>query len=323
MGITTVLGNILPDELGFCQSHEHIYIRSCPAQAGGPIDDAEKSLAELAAFYQAGGRAIVDAQPVGCGRDAVVLERLAQQSGVHIIASTGFHKLSYYPAEHWVFATSEGELARLFTCELLEGMFLDADAAFPRRPSRIRAGQVKAALESEGLTPPYRNLFGAAANAAKTAHCPLMVHIEQGSSPLVLADFLESRSLAPDQLVFCHLDRAIPDLAVHKELCRRGMYLEYDTIARPKYHDDEKELNIIEEMLAAGYGERLLLSLDTTGARLESYGGTPGLAYIMSGFIPKMRKRGFSEAQIWRFFVENPACVFCKKTLDILPTSIL
>lgn len=308
--IRTVLGDVSPSALGFCQSHEHIYLRRCPAQAGGPIDDEAKSLAELLAYREAGGGAVVDAQPVGAGRDAEVLERLSRQSGVHIAASTGFHKLSYYPADHWVFSASEEEAARLFTEELEQGMYLDGDTAFPGKRGQAKAGQIKTALDAEGLTPPYRKLFTAAAAAAKATGRPVMVHIEKDSDPLLLAGFFESRGLEAARLIFCHLDRAIPDIAVHKELCRRGIYLEYDTIARPKYHDDNRELAIIREMAAEGFAERLLMGLDTTAARLRSYGGMPGLVYIIEGFIPKMRSWGIPDDQAALFFRENPARAF-------------
>jgi phosphotriesterase-related protein len=308
--IRTVLGDISPLDLGFCQSHEHIYLRPCPAQAGNPIASEEKSLAELWLYRNAGGRAIVDAQPPGAGRDAEALERLSRQSGVHIIASTGFHKLSYYPAEHWIVSSPEDELARFFTGELEEGMLSDGDTAFPRKRGRAKAGQIKTALDVEGLTLPYRKLFAAAAQAAKSTGRPLMVHIERGSDPLALADFLEKQGMEANHLIFCHTDRALPDLAVHKTLCRRGIYLEYDTIARPKYHDDDRELAIIAELLASGYEKQLLLGLDTTPARLQSYGGEPGLAYIREKFIKKLRDSGITEKRIRLFLEENPARVF-------------
>jgi len=120
------------------------------------------------------------------------------------------------------------------------------------------------------------------------------------------------QGLPGDRLIFCHLDRAIADITIHKEICAHGIYLEYDTIGRPKYHDDEKEAGIILELLDAGYEKQLLLSLDTTRARLASYGGTPGLTHILDKFIPLLLKRGLTEAHIRSFFVENPAQAFAR-----------
>ncbi|MDR1143789.1 MAG: hypothetical protein LBK77_06165 [Spirochaetaceae bacterium] len=309
--ITTVLGDISPDSLGFCQSHEHLYIsfaHSVPAEQ--LIDDPGKSLAELLVYRRVGGRALVDAQPLGCGRSAAVLISLAEQSSLHIIASTGFHKLSYYPADHWIHSAGEDVLAELFIEELTRGMYLDGGGAFPKKQGSARAGQIKTALDTEGLIPRYRTLFGAAARAALKTGRPLMVHVEKGSNPLEPADFLEKTGVPANRVIYCHPDRAVPDPAVHRELCRRGSWLEYDTIGRPGYHDDEKELSLVMGLLEAGYGDRLLMSLDTTRARLGSYGGVPGLAYIIEKFIPLMRDRGIDPKRIEDFFVKNPAGAF-------------
>jgi phosphotriesterase-related protein len=312
-GITTVLGDIAPETLGFCQSHEHLSISgACLAGGAFCIDDQEKNLLELESYYSAGGRALVDAQPVGCGREAGMLARISEKSGVHIIASTGFHKLSFYPEDHWLNSIAEDDLARLFVSELEEGMYTDGDNSLPRQRGRAKAGQIKTALDTEGLSPRYEKLFAAAAEAAKAAGCTLMAHIEKGSDPRLLAGFLASRGLPPNRLIFCHLDRAVADLSVHREICGQGIYLEYDTIGRPKYHDNEREAGIILELVAAGYEKQILMSLATTRARLRSYGGVPGLAHILEEFIPLLLRRGLTATQIKYFFVENPARVFSR-----------
>jgi phosphotriesterase-related protein len=277
------------------------------------IDDREKSCQELKLYYHSGGRAVVDAQGLGCGRDAAMLRNISKKSGVHIIASTGFHKMFFYPGGHWIYSISTDNLTRLYLAELTCGMFIDGDDGYPTEQIGARAGQIKAALDAGKFTPQYRKVFTAAAEAAKVSGVVLMVHIEKGSDPIALADFLNKQGVAPGRIVFCHLDRAVADIGIHREICARSITLEYDTIGRPKYHDDETEVRIILEMLKAGYEKQLLMSLDTTRARLKSYGGNPGLAYIIETFIPLLRRRDFPEEQIDLFFKDNPARIFSKK----------
>jgi len=311
--IVTVLGDRIPGELGFCQSHEHLYIaRGYPAQVHPDqcIDDPRKSAAELALYKKAGGAAVVDAQPVGCGRDAQVLERISKQSGVHVIASTGFHKMLFYPRGHWVFSLSCAELARIYTAELTCGMYVACDDAPPRNQTAIRAGQIKTALDERAFTGQYLKMFEAASRAAAETEAPMMVHIEKGSDPVALADFLQERGVDTKRTIFCHMDRSVSDIGVHREICARGIYMEYDTVARPKYHDDQREIEILRELLSAGYENQVLMSLDVTRARLHSYGRGPGLVYILEKFLPLLRRGGIGEAQIWKIFTENPACVF-------------
>jgi len=279
-------------------------------QAAQCIDDKDKSTAELDLFRKAGGNAVVDAQPIGAGRDANFLAEVSKRSGVHLIASTGFHKMMFYPEHHWVYSYEEDTLAALYISELREGMFVGADTAAPQERTAHKAGQLKVAMDVCGLTPQYEKLFSAAAQAAAETGAPLMIHVDIGSDPIMMCDFLTKRGVNPTQMIFCHMDRATPDLAHHEELAKRGAYLEYDTIARPKYHDDEREIAILHHMLQADCGDQILMSLDVTRERLTSYGGAPGLDYILRTFIPNAEQSGIVQEQLHRIFHQNPANAF-------------
>jgi len=311
--VITVRGPIAPESLGFCQSHEHLSVESAHIRSVDPglaIDDPARTVVDLHAYRQAGGRAVVDAQPLGAGRNAATLWALSEAAGVHVIASTGFHRLQYYPPGHWIFEADEDRLAALFIEELTTGMYLDGERGFPAKRSELCAGQVKAALEPGPLEGRRAALFRAAARAAAASGAPLMAHIEAGADPVMLADFLAGCGLPPERVVFCHMDRAVADLEVHKAVCARGVALEYDTIARPKYHSEAREIDIFRSMLDAGFGDRLLAGLDVTRRRLTGYGGSPGLTYILETFAPMLRDAGISEEAISRIFVENPARVW-------------
>lgn len=309
-GIVTVLGEIAPVRLQHCQCHEHILLRKGQPYKVNPalcMDDFQKSREELNEYFAAGGRSIVDAQPVGCGRMADGLLELSRKTGIHIIASTGFHKLSFYPKDHWIFQWSARMLADLYIRELTEGMYADGDTAEPKNQLSCRAGQVKTALDAEGLSERYSRMFLAAADAVKATGAPMMIHVENGADPRRLLWFLSEQGIVPGQLIFCHMDRACRNIEWHKEIAGAGAYLEYDTIGRYKYHSDEKELDIMNELIEGGYGRRILFSLDTTGERLKAYGGSIGLTYILEKFIPLMRKRGITGETIYDISVSNSA----------------
>jgi len=107
------------------------------------------------------------------------------------------------------------------------------------------------------------------------------------------------------------MDRTIlpPDRYIH--LLREGIYLEFDTIGRFKYHDDLAELKCIQHLADAGYIGRLLLSLDTTKTRMKSY--TPdgiGLDYILRVFLPLLKTSGFTEEELQQLTIENCKNIF-------------
>jgi phosphotriesterase-related protein len=209
---------------------------------------------------------------------------------------------------------SEDELTALFIGEIEVGILMDAELSDtggfdPDTWTEIRAGQIKTALEPE-FTKLHAKLFASAARAATKTGAPIMVHIEQGADPVGLADFMEKRGVCSDQMIFCHMDRAVSDPAVHRELCGRGIYLEYDTVAREKYHSDEDEISIVMERIIEGFGDKLLMSLDVTRERLVGYGGTVGLDYMQRCFIPRMRDAGVCAETIKKIFIENPRRAF-------------
>jgi len=337
----TVTGPVPADELGWCQSHEHILIRKGQPFAVDSallMDEPDRSLAELCRYRDAVHRkagsadtpvrpeilfcSVVDAQPGGCGRMASELRELSRRSGVRIIASTGFHKLCYYPEDHWIRRASADELAGWFIEELAAGMYEDdaagrpddlreAETVLPGYRTDIRAGQIKTAWDTGGYTGQYAVLFEAAALAHAATGVPVMIHVEQGTDPRPLMHFLRLRGVAAEKMIFCHMDRACPDLRMHMDIAAEGAYLEYDTIGRFKYHSDEEEIRIFKELIAAGCLDRLLFSLDTTRKRMGSYDGTEiTLSYIAEVFLDKMEQAGIGRDAIRKIAYDNPAGAF-------------
>ena len=307
--IRTVLGDIDPKILGFTHCHEHIFIERDKSAEINPallLDDYEKSLRELILLREAGGNALVDAQPVMAGRMAEYLLKASQDSGLHIIASTGFHKTCFYYEDSYIFHQTEQKIAELYISEITHGMLTSKQTGAQR--SVARAGIIKTAVGSDGIFADkiYEKLHSAAAAAQMATGAPVMCHTEAGADAEEVIRFYTDAGVPAQSLWFAHLDRADDDIGHHKAVASCGAYLEYDTIARPKYHNDAHECKLIMDMIAAGYGNRLLLGLDTTRERLESYGGKIGLTYLHDVFIPYLKSNGVTEDEILRLMYDNP-----------------
>ncbi len=308
MNIRTVLGDIPATELGWCQCHEHLFLEKGKSFAVSPalcLNDEEASVQELTRYAHAGGNALVDAQPLGCGRMAERMERAAQATGVHLVASTGFHKICFFDDES-LLQYSEDELARLYRNEIQQGM--QSSLCDGKRVLSARAGIIKVAVDAGGVfaNEVYTKLFHAAVQAAAQTGVAILAHFEPDTDALELLRLMEQYGLAAERLIACHLDRARLDVGYHKEVAAAGAFLEYDTIHRLKYHDNETELTLIETMLQSGWAQKLLLSLDTTAQRLFSYGGDTGLDYLLSTFRSLMLQRGIGEDMVRIMMVENP-----------------
>ena len=308
--IQTISGNIKPEELGWCQCHEHIFLEKCKsAEVSSSLlmDDLKKSLAELKDYKAAGGCSIVDAQPAYSGRMADSLTYASIDSGIKIIASTGFHKTVFYYELCPLLDMQESKLTDFFIKEIRGSMISDASHHF--EDTACRAGIIKTAVDSGGIYADsvYTRLYEAAASAAQTTGAPVMTHIEKGADALEVVKFFQERNVAPERLILCHLDRARYDFAYHKEVAETGAYLEYDTINRLKYHDNKVEAELIIYMLECGFKDRLLMSLDTTNQRLRHYGADMGLDYILKNFAPYLESLGVSKADIADMMIKNPA----------------
>lgn len=298
--VQSVCGPVEPDALGHCQIHEHIFLRATPAAKRNPalrFDQFDRSLAELRRYRDAGGTSIADAQPVAAGRDGAVLERLSRESGVAIIASTGYHLLDFYPQDCWIHRLGEDALCALYLDELETGLLpWEADSSGrPETVLPIRAGLVKAAIPAEGPVGRYEVLLRAAARAAAQAGAPLMLHTEQGLRTEEALELCFAAGVRREKLVVCHADRQVSDWGVHDAIAAAGVYLDYDTVARWKYHSDEEEISLLRHAWEKGYAGQVLLALDTTARRLSAYGGEIGLDHLLTRFLPALCQAGFPE----------------------------
>ncbi|REK71200.1 phosphotriesterase family protein [Paenibacillus paeoniae] len=315
MAIQTVLGPI--EKLDFCHSHEHLFI--APGHPGTlnpalTIDNYDLTKQEVEHFLAAGGKAIVDAQPLGCGRMEKEQVRLAQETGLQLILPTGFHKLSFYPDHHWIKQESAQQLAAIFIHELKNGMYIGTDQHYPDTYIEAKAGFIKVAIDQARMDDPDKRWFEAAAIAAKATGCSIMCHIESSRQAWYLYQFFKEHGVESNRIIICHLDRSLDEPDQHIRMAQEGVFLEYDTIGRFKYHNDENELVHITMMIRAGFGDHILLGLDTTRERLKSYQGSIGLTYLIESFLPGLRSKGVTEQELDALMTTNPTRAFSIQT---------
>lgn len=308
----TVNGTVSSADLGHCQPHEHLYVDKTPASESNPllrIDNLTASVTEAKAYMNSGGNTVVDAQPVGAGRNVRALIEISRQTGLNIISATGFHLPIFYPANHFINTASEARLYDVFMEEIADGMFAYGSLDNFDSKTTARAGIIKAAIGSDGITTAAATKLRAAARAAADSGLAIMLHTDAGYDSLAAVDLLERYAVSPKKIIVCHVDRKLDDYSIHVNLAKAGVYLEYDTVGRFKYHDDESEINLLNHMIDLGFIDNLLISLDTTAGRMLAYNGEIGLSYILDSFLPDMRQHGINSEYCQQITVNNPARV--------------
>jgi 5-phospho-D-xylono-1,4-lactonase len=306
--VQTVLGPVAPEALGPTDAHEHLFLRT-PALPGEGYGELEPMVAEASAVRAAGARAVADLTPIGCGRDPGGLRRLAQRTGLHVIAATGFHRDAHYPAGHWVNTESEDVLAEVLAADLTTGMD-ERDWQGPRpRPGPARAGVVKLGASYHRLTAAEQRRLAAGARAAVRTGAPVAVHCELGTMAHQLLDLLGRHGVPAGRVALAHLDRN-PDPGLHAELAERGAFLMYDGAGKVKYHPDSLLVELVGRMAETGHAGSLLLGGDTARrSNLRAHGGGPGMAYLFAVLVPRLRK-ALGGDLVERLVVANPARMF-------------
>ena len=122
-----------------------------------------------------------------------------------------------------------------------------------------------------------------------------------------------------------HLDSFIDDMDLIRRIAETGCFLEYDVFGTEDtvwgfvahqevgMASDVQRLQALEAIIEMGYLDRIVIAQDNCfKTHWTRYGGT-GYAHILENILPRMRKRGFTEAQIHTILVDNPARAFAFK----------
>lgn len=345
--VMTVEGPIAPEDLGATITHEHLLIDmtcyfppvgdpSLPAHAEEPVriedlhrlrvdvngvrdnvllTDADLAVEEARAHAEEGGGAIVDVTLEDIGRDPLVLQRVARETGLHVVAGCGHYvHLSHRPGldEELV----ESIHARI-VAELTEGI-----GETGMRPGII--GEIGA---SAVLHPTEAKVLVAAARAHVDTGVAITVHLSPNSANAhEVLDILEHEGADLRRVVADHLDinltrfRGDLDRALdyQRSIAARGCFLEYDTCGNQSYSpsaigdppfwfaSDQERAIAIARLVEDGYGDRILLPQDVCHKTdLRRFGGV-GYGHVMRTFRTHLREAGLDEATVARMLVDNP-----------------
>ena len=301
----TVTGPTPASALGVTDAHDHLFLRT-PVTPGQEMDDLDRAVTEVREAADAGLVSIVEMTPIGLGRRPDLLRAVSESTGLRIIGATGFHRDVHYASDHWVQEASVETLAERVVTDLVTGMHPSdwADAGAPLDPAR--AGAIKAGASYHHVSPAERRRLEACAIGSRRTGAAILVHAEIGTAGHEIVDLLEGWGVGTNRIALAHMDRN-PDVELHAEIASRGVTLEYDTLGRTKYHPDSTLLDLIGAMVEAGHGDRLMLGCDL-GRRdyFRSWGGGPGLAYLLTTFVPRLRRR-IGDPATDAILIANPA----------------
>jgi predicted metal-dependent phosphotriesterase family hydrolase len=307
----SITGDIPCEQMGITYSHEHIVIEESFPTLGNPdflLNDVEKISTELSGLKTLGCSTMVDTMPVNAGRNALKSAEISEQTGINIIIPTGLHLEIYYPPSHWRYTYNEDQLSHLFIQDIINGIDkYDYNGPITERTS-YKAGLIKLATGDGPFTKHQEKIFHAVVNAHRETGAPILTHTNNGNKAIEQTELFEKLGANLNHIVLSHLDRN-KDLGLHYALMQTGISVEYDSAFRWK-KDDENWTYILLEKLLPLYAGQITAGMDAArNTYWRTYGGKPGLDYLLTIFPEELNKRGLS-AYFNNIFIENPKRIF-------------
>ncbi|MEU2084220.1 phosphotriesterase [Streptomyces albus] len=281
-------------------AHEHLVLDLDRKGDGAAVLDAQRHgpavTRELTALREEFGLGLViELTCRGMGRDPDTLARIARESGVAVVAATGWYYEPFHPA-----ADLDGAGVEQLTDTLVQEIGAGLDG------TGIRPG-VLGEVGSHGETPtePETRSLRAAARAALATGLSVATHAQLGHGGLAQLDLLTAEGLPPERICIGHQD-LLAEPAVHRRLAEAGAYVAFDTVGKESYQSDEVRLRLLLALLEAGHADRVLLSCDISRHGYLLTEGGQGYGHLFRSFLPAVRSAGVDDDLIDLMTRRNP-----------------
>lgn len=311
--VQTVNGPVDAGELGLTLIHEHLRFRDEAVAENWPgrydaQAELDAALEAVAAAKGHGVQTIVDPTAMFGGRDVRFLKRVADETGIHVVACTGIYTYDYLP--HYFENRDEDAIAAHFVDDIEQGC----------QGTEIRAAFLKCAADAAGVTPHVEKVHRACARASVQTGAPIMAHSmpAAGTGPRQVEIFLEE-GVAPEKIQIAHCGDS-PDPDYVAGLLDQGVYAGLDRYGLDMYLPMDQRNAVTAELLHRGYAEQLMISQDFCATIdwfppevAEQLLNSPAIhnwsfTLVFEEVVPWLREQGvMDDAAFDTIFVRNPA----------------
>ena len=285
---------------GITLIHEHITI-DLSAVKNNPdcfLDCFDETLKEFKTLYDLGVRNIVDVTADGMGRNVDYVNRIAKQSGINILQSTGYYKEPFLPEN--VYNDSISVLAEKMVKEIEEGI----DGTSTKAQVIGEIGTSKDIMEEL-----ERKVFEAAIIAAKQTNTVISTHTSLGTLGIEQAQFFLDNGMDPKKIIIGHQDLC-EDLDQIRTIIDMGFYLAFDTVGKNNYFPDLERAQYLKLLQDENRVDQVCLSMDITRKSNMKYQGGIGYSYLFTDFLPMLLEAGVTQESIDKMLIHNPKNLF-------------
>ena len=253
--VETVQGAVEADELGLVLVHEHVRFRDEAVAEQWPSRYDEQleydaALVAVNAAKDRGVRTIVDPTAMFGGRDVRFMKRVADESGVRIVACTGIYSYDYLP--HYFENRDVDVMADHFVEDIERGI----------QDTGIKAAFLKCAADAAGVTANVEKIHRAVARASVQTGASIMAH----SMPAVATgprqvEIFQQEGVDMSRVQIAHCGDT-DDLGYIEGLIDSGVYVGLDRYGLEMYLPIDRRNAAAAELLRRGHAERLMISQD-------------------------------------------------------------
>lgn len=307
--IETVLGPIDMSQLGFTLSHEHVVVSSAGIPQIYPeFTKRENSIIQsikiLKKVKSNGVDTIVDLTTIDLGRDIHLLQKVSKESGINIICATGTWR--DIPRAFW--SASIDSIKSLYVREIKQGI----------EDTQIKAGIIKVANDSEGVTQEGEIILRAAARAQIETGVPISTHTwapkKIGEDQIKI---FSEEGVDLNRVCIGHSNDST-DIKYLKGIIEKGAWLGMDRYPggrQPKTPNWKERTAILANLILEGYGKKIMLGhdwavklaiLSEEEDEKRKADNPDGYLFIKNHVFPELHKYGVSSEQIKDLVTTNP-----------------
>jgi phosphotriesterase-related protein len=309
--VESVTGPLELDELGVTLIHEHLCFRDEATAIQWPHlydEDALHTAAVEAATgaLGVGVKTLVDPTAMYGGRDIRLMERVARETDLQVIACTGIYTYDFLP--HYWLTRDEDALADAFVHDIENGI--------QRTP--IKAAFLKCAADAAGVTPNVEKVHRACARASLRTGAPIMAHSHPAADtgPRQMEIFLDE-GVDPAKVQIAHTGDS-DDLDYIERVLETGAWIGMDRYGIEMYLPTERRNATVLALLERGYADRMFLSADSC-ASIDWFSDEAAEQLLEAGAVkdwnttlihdqvlPTLRAGGMTDAQVKTILEDNP-----------------
>ncbi|HWI85514.1 MAG TPA: hypothetical protein VNT42_04220, partial [Sphingomonas sp.] len=172
----------------------------------------------------------------------------------------------------------------------------------------IRPGFIKLGFNGGPLSDVERKLIRAAAIAHHETGLTIGAHTGPATSAFAQLAVLREESVDPSAWIWIHAQNE-PDISRHIDAARHGAWVEFDGIDLESLG---RHVGLVMRMRDEGLLDHVLISQDAGWYNVGQPGGGTARSYetLFDQFLPALRAKGLTQAEIEMLLITNPAKAF-------------